>query len=78
MTTEHDKAKQWRLAHNWSLDDLAELTGYSRTSIVFFERGINPLGKPIDEFAFYRFKKICHSIEAGLRDETFKWTAFGG
>lgn len=73
MTTEHDKAKSWRLAHNWSLDDLAELTGYSRTSIVFFERGRSGKDQPIDEFAFYRYKRICHSIEAGLRDETFKW-----
>ncbi len=73
MTTEHDAAKSWRLAHGWSLNDLADLTGYSRSSIVWFERGVNPLGRPIDKFAWYRYKRICHSIEIDQGGLDFKW-----
>jgi len=73
MSTEFTKAKEWRLAKGWSLADLADRTGYSRSSIVWFERGTTPRGTPIDEFSWYRYRKICASIEAGLEDVKFQW-----
>ena len=78
MTTESQKAVEWRKVHGWSLADLADLTGYSRSSIVCFERGCTPRGTPIDEFSWYRYRRICQAVEAGLKTEQFKWTAFGG
>lgn len=63
MTAEHTKAKQWRLERGLTLDELAHLSGYSVSSISFFERGISPKGGPVDQYAFHRYKRICHSID---------------
>jgi transcriptional regulator with XRE-family HTH domain len=71
--TESAKARLWRLNKGWSLADLADRTGYSRSSIVWFERGLTPRGTPIDEFSWYRYRKICAAVEAGLKDEQFQW-----
>jgi transcriptional regulator with XRE-family HTH domain len=73
VVTEFTKAAQWRKAHGWSLADLADLTGYSRSSIVWFERGTTPRGTPIDRFSWYRYRRICQTIDAGLKDEQFQW-----
>ena len=73
MTPESTKAKEWRLAKGWSLNDLADRTGYSRSSIVWFERGTTPRGTPIDEFSWFRYRRICQAIEAGLENEQFSW-----
>ena len=72
-TTESKQAKSWRLAHGWTLEDLAERTGFSYSSILWFERGCNPVGQPTNEFAFFRYKRICQAIEAGLDPDDFKW-----
>jgi transcriptional regulator with XRE-family HTH domain len=73
MITEFAKAKAWRLAKGWSLADLADRTGYSRSSIVWFERGTTPRGTPIDEFSWYRYRRICQAVNDGLETEQFKW-----
>ncbi len=73
MTPEFAKAKKWRLAKGWSLDDLADRTGYSRSAIVWFERGATHRGTPIDAFSWYRYRRICQAIEAGLDNDQFKW-----
>jgi hypothetical protein len=61
--TKCDRAKRWRQKHGWTLDELALRTGYSVSSIVWFERGHGPTGNPIDKFAWWRYKRICHSVE---------------
>ena len=61
------KAKQWRKARGFTLDELAHLSGYSVSAIVWFERGITPAGTPTDRYAWTRFKRICHSIDADAR-----------
>ncbi len=71
--TEYERAKRWRNARGWTLDDLADLTGYSRSSIFWFERGVGPTGKRIDEFAWHRYKRICHSIDVDKTGTAFKW-----
>ena len=71
--TEHDAAKQWRLNHGWSVEKLSALSGYSHSAIIWFERGRGPTNKPIDPFAFWRYKRICHSIEVDS-DLNFTWT----
>lgn len=72
MTSEPAQAKQWRLAHGWTLDQLAELTGYSRPAIYCFERGTTPKGTPIDPYAWFRYKRICAAVELDLNG-TFSW-----
>jgi transcriptional regulator with XRE-family HTH domain len=73
MTSEFAKAKEWRLAKGWSLADLADLTGYSVSSIVWFERGHTPRGTPIDVFSWYRYKRICQALDSGLDCSEFGW-----
>jgi len=66
--TDHERAKAWRLKNGWTLDDLADLTGYSRSSIMWFERGKQPpragtyTPRPRNEYAWQRFKRVCHSV----------------
>lgn len=72
--TEHESARQWRLDHGWTLEQFSELTGYSRSAIIWFERGRGPRGQPIDEFSWYRFRRICHSI-AMSEELQFNWGA---
>jgi transcriptional regulator with XRE-family HTH domain len=71
--TEYEQAKAWRVAKGLSLDDLADLTGYSRTSILWFERGALPSGKEINKFAWHRYKRICQAIDADLNPVLFGW-----
>jgi transcriptional regulator with XRE-family HTH domain len=66
------KAKQWRKARGFTLDELAHLSGYSVSAIVWFERGITPAGTPTDPYAWHRYRRICSSIQQD-RDFAFKW-----
>lgn len=68
--TEPEKAKAWRERNGWTFAQLAELTGYSATSIVFFERGVTPAGSRTDPFAWHRYRMICSAIEHKLK---FDW-----
>jgi transcriptional regulator with XRE-family HTH domain len=74
MTSDRQNlARQWRIANGWSVDQLADLTGYSRSSIVFFERGYTGTNKPIDEYAWFRFRRICHSVSLDRSGNKFNW-----
>jgi hypothetical protein len=44
---------------------LAELTGFSHTSIVQMERGTNADGDPIDAQAWHRYRLACAAVSAG-------------
>lgn len=61
--TEHLKAKAWRLANQWTMDDLAELTGFSKSAIMWFERGQSSDGSTVDPFAWHRYRRVCHSVD---------------
>jgi DNA-binding XRE family transcriptional regulator len=67
--TDHERAKAWRQKNGWTLDDLADLTGYSRSSIMWFERGVSPpkagtyTPRKQNQYAFQRYKRACHSVE---------------
>jgi len=72
---EIDKAKRWRKARGLTLDQLSELTGYSISSIYWFELGKTPPGsngksRPINEYAWQRFKLCC---AASTMKQPFDW-----
>jgi len=72
---EHIKAKKWRLARGLTLDELAHLSGYSKSALSWFERGLSSSGKgPVDPYAWHRYRRICAAIEFD-RNETFQWGA---
>jgi transcriptional regulator with XRE-family HTH domain len=82
---EHQKAKAWRLARGLTLDELAHLSGYSKSALSWFERGLSPSGKgPVEQYAWQRYKRIAHSIhmdyageieKSNLTFDTFEWGA---
>lgn len=84
LMTEYDRAKNWRLARQLTLEDLAKLTGYSTGAISCFERGTrNPAPgefsrKPLNPSVFARYKIVCEAIEARMRNpqrKQFDWGA---
>lgn len=56
---ENELAKAWRQKSKLTLDQMAELTGYSREAIFLFERGKNSLNKPHAPHAWRRYKLAC-------------------
>lgn len=84
--TEFIKAKAWRERMGLTMDQLARLTGYSKASISWFEKGETPprtyagkkskskRGTQIGESVWTRYKRACHSCQVQLeRKEQFKW-----
>lgn len=70
--TEFEKAKAWRLAHEWSLDDLSQKTGYSRESIYWFERGQTPTGQAHAAWVWQRYRMTCAGVQAEMNGK-FDW-----
>lgn len=63
MPTDHGRAQAWRKRNNWTLDQLSVLTGYSVSAILWMERGVTPAGTPTNEYAWHRYRRVCHSVE---------------
>ena len=62
MTPEVEQARAWRRAMGLTMDQLSELTGYSREAVFLFERGQNSLGKPHAPYAWRRYKLACLAV----------------
>lgn len=72
----HEQAKAWRLKRKLSLDQLAELTGYSVPAIRKFESGARnkQAGEGHSEWAMQRYRMACAGAEAQLRTgRAFGW-----
>lgn len=60
---EAGKAKAWRRTMGLTMDQLADMTGYSREAIFLFERGQNSLGKPHTPPCWRRYKLACMAVK---------------
>lgn len=72
----HEAAKAWRLARKLTLDQLAELTGYSVPAIRKFEAGSRnkQAGEGHSEWTWQRYKMACAGAAAQLRTgRVFEW-----
>ena len=67
--TQSEKAKAWRERQGYTHKQLAELTGFSRTAIQGFERGLVK-GKTVTERAMLRYKLACAGI---VNKPDFDW-----
>jgi transcriptional regulator with XRE-family HTH domain len=67
---EHKLAKNFRESMGWSPEELAERTGYSRTSVYLFERGLDFNLNTCSDKAWHRYKLACAG--AALL-ENYKW-----
>ena len=83
--TEYQRAKKWRERLGMTVDRLAELSGYSRESILVFERGTTPSRtwstklaryepKTIPDHIWQRYRNVCCGVEAQLKQRRqFSW-----
>jgi hypothetical protein len=78
-TSEHARAKAWRLARGLSVRDLADLTGYSQEAVYQMERGVLPVRKgqrrpqPIKEWAWLRYRNCCAGVDRQINGKQFDW-----
>jgi transcriptional regulator with XRE-family HTH domain len=85
MTTQTQKAIDWRKRVGLTLDDLAAMTGYSKVTLYWYFRGLTPprtakhiagrqKSKPIEAPEWQRFKNICAGVEYQLKQgKEFDW-----
>lgn len=72
--SEHQQAREWRLARGLTVDQLAEASGYSREAIYCFERGRMANGNKIPEWVWRRFKMCCAGVDRLHRNGiVFDW-----
>jgi hypothetical protein len=80
---ELQRAQDWRNARNLTMQQLAELTGYSASNICRFEGGVIPASQtqpehPVTPKAFRRYKMICLAVDmlfrAGKKVEDWQWS----
>ncbi len=70
---ENVKARWWREARGLTRNDLAQLTGFSESSIRNFEAGYqNTPDRPITDEAWQRYRQACASVAVGV---SFSWLA---
>jgi transcriptional regulator with XRE-family HTH domain len=72
----HEQAKAWRVKRKLTLDQLAELTGYSVPAIRKFEAGSRnkQAGEKHSEWTIQRYRMACAGAEAQLRTgKEFAW-----
>lgn len=68
------QAREWREAHKITVQDLADLTGYSVASIYQFERGVDGNGEPPSEWSWQRYRLCCGAIAHQLKTgKEFQW-----
>lgn len=72
----HEQAKAWRVKRGLSLDQLADLTGYSVPAIRKFEQGArnSKAREGHSEWTWQRYRMACAGAEAQLRSgREFGW-----
>ena len=71
---ENQQAKHWRTERGFTVDQLSDLTGYSREAIYCFERGKMANGNIVPEWVWQRFKMACAGVDAQTRfGRNFMW-----
>lgn len=77
--TEHDRARQWRLARNLTPQALSTMIGYSIEAIYAMERGEAPGSsrqsrRPVKARPWRRYKCCCAAVDAWFRHaHNFDW-----
>ncbi len=70
----HEQARSWRLKRKLSIEQLAELTGYSVPAIYSFERGSRGASETHSEWTMHRYKMACSGAERQIKSgRAFEW-----
>ena len=57
-----------------TVKELADLTGYSAQAIYLMERGINSAGKPVEPWAWQRYRMTCAGVQLQIVAQAqFEW-----
>jgi len=67
MKAEAARAERWRLNRKLTVQQLADLTGYSPQAIYIMERGIASTGATVKPWAWQRYKMACAGVELYLQ-----------
>lgn len=84
---ENIQARTWRERNGLTTERLAELVGYTRMSIYWFERGVTPPNRnaksgnakdrEIKPWVWQRYRRACGDIDAVMngreKGQEFKW-----
>jgi DNA-binding XRE family transcriptional regulator len=72
----YERAKAWRQRLSLSVDELAELTGYTKQAIWKFEAGARNIKRkePHSEWTWQRYQMACAGAAAQLKSgRAFEW-----
>lgn len=73
-TAQGDRARSWREGVELTVQDLADLTGYSPSMIYQFERGVNGNNDDHSEWAWQRYRLCCGAVTHQMRTgKEFSW-----
>lgn len=68
------RARAWRDRLELTVEQLEEMSGYSRESIWMYERGKRSDKTEIGAFAWQRYKMACAAVDRQIRSgEEFEW-----
>lgn len=71
---QHVQAKQWRVKAGLSVDQLAEMTGFSAEAIWLFERGVRQNGHELSAYSWQRYRMACAAAQHQLKTgKVFQW-----
>lgn len=75
--TYHEQASAWRRAMRLTRQEMSDLTGYSPSAIVAYERGTTTQGLPHDARCLRRYKLTCLAVHmlrgAGRELDQWEW-----
>lgn len=70
----HEQAKAWRVKRKLSLQELADLTGYSIHAIYKFEAGCRAPSEEHSDWTWRRYRLACSGAERQIKSgRAFEW-----
>jgi transcriptional regulator with XRE-family HTH domain len=70
----HEQARSWRLRRKLTIEQLAELTGYSVPAIYSFERGSRGAAESHSDWTLQRYRMACSGAERQIKSgRPFEW-----
>jgi transcriptional regulator with XRE-family HTH domain len=71
---ESQLAKAWRVKAGLTVEQLQDLTGFSREAIWLFERGVRQNGSAVSAYSWQRYRMACAAVQQQLKTgRVFQW-----
>ena len=71
---DYERAKAWRVRNRYTIRQIAELVGYSPSTVADLETGVvrGPAPRPVPPETMHRYRLCCAAVEHGLSDWQFE------